>query len=151
MRVSPLLLTIFVLLGLAAIAVPVWRLTSGNPAYSQIHAADQKEADLEGEDVDLVIWVSHIPAVVTLRSAGGKATTMTIGEDGLQEVYTELALPVDQNMASLIVTVEHESAVAVESALSITANRGDHEAREAFFKFVGFGEEELKFDWSHQH
>jgi len=151
MRVSPLLLSIFVLFGLAAIAVPVWHLTSGAPAYSVTHAAEQKAIDDIYEDVDLVIWVSHIPATVTLQSVDGKSTAMRVGDDGLQEVFAEISVPVDEDVASLVVTVEHKSDEAVESALTITAHRGDHEAREALLKFSGFGEEELKFDWSHQH
>lgn len=152
MRVSPLLLTIFVLFGLAAIAVPVWHLTSGAPAYSVTHAAEQNAIDHIYEEVDLVIWVSHIPATVTLQSIDGKSTTMRVGDDELQEVYAEISVPVDEDAASLVVTVEHESDAAVESALTITAHRGDQEARKAFFKFSGFGEEELTFDWSsHQH
>lgn len=151
MRVSPLLLTIFVLFGLAAIAVPVWQLTSGVPAYSETHAAGQKAIDHLYENIDLVIWVSHIPATVTLQSIDGKSTTMRVGNDNLQEVYAEIAVPVDEDAASLVVTVEHQSDQAVESALTITANRGNHESREAFLKFAGFGEDELKFDWSHQH
>ncbi len=151
MRVSPLLLTIFVLLGLAAIAVPVWRLTSGDPTYSETYAAEQKAEIFTHEDVDLVIWVSHIPAKVTLQSVDGKTTTMRIGDDGLQEAYAEIALPVDDDTAALVVTVERESDDAVESVLTITANRGDDEAIEHFMKFAGFGEEQMKFDWSHRH
>ncbi|QQL45020.1 hypothetical protein [Sulfuriroseicoccus oceanibius] len=144
MRTSPLFLTLLVAVGLGLIAVPVWRLTSTDPAVAVADGgADPTEVDLES--AELLVWVSHTPAQVVVRQDGNELARLVFEEDGLQEevVAIEMVGASDE----WVFDVEADFAAvegAPESAVEVAVLPAGAEKQGVMLRVAGFADERVR-------
>lgn len=146
MRTSPLFLTLLVVIGLGLIAIPVWRLTSAAEVEAGVGSRSTVESG-ETDEVEVLVWVSHLPAVVTLSYADrpDDQSVFEFSADGEgQELVGELVVATSTGDIALDVQAEFPN--GDDGAVEIGLLRDGEEKVSRLFRVTGFADERVRFE-----
>lgn len=144
-------MTFLVAVGLGLIAIPVWKLTSA-PATVATAVDDGRAPVVDGlESVELLVWVSHVPANVVVGQDGRELAVFSFDADGMQEVIEQVDVAITGDAVSLDVTADFSGVTgADESAVEIGVLRDGAEKRTTFFRVSGYADERVRVDVPHE-
>jgi hypothetical protein len=145
---SPLAGTAAVCVGLAALAVPLHRLTSAPPVVAA-PVMESAEASVAGTPAVLRLKLLAPAAKVTVASPDG-TILLDLADIPAGESEHDVKLPLNHNVGELDVCADFGGSAA-ETAVFITIMPDGMEERVCFITGSGRVRDVLRFEWPHEH